>query len=133
MCPKASNLHEYEKGVSNLENAIRNSSDYSVEEERLVSVLDLLENNVTDKEIPLLIKPLEFLGGPVVPPAIVHTIGTIGSSKAFDVVLQILRECFEDGRSEETTANECVRVLDELDAERAEREGVEDIVESNWF
>ena len=49
------------------------------------------------------------------------------------VILQILRECFEDGRSEEATANECVRVLDELDAERAEREGVEDIVESNWF
>ena len=133
MQPTKNHLDEYEKGIENLSNVIKKSEDFSIEEERLVIILRLLEGNVADRHIPLLIKPLKFLGGPVLPPAIVRTVGSIGSSKAFDTILQILKDCFEGGRSEEVTANECAKMLDEIDAQRAEREGVDDILEGGWF
>ncbi|WP_295385880.1 hypothetical protein [uncultured Thiodictyon sp.] len=126
-------LSEYEMAVTSLENLAKFSADCLLAEEKLRSILGLMENCVADKDIPLLITPLEFIGGPVVPPAVVRTIGTIRSSNAFDAILRILKECFEGGRSEEATANECVKALDEIDSERAEREGVEDFLESHWF
>ena len=54
-----------------------------------------------------------------------EAVSTIKSDESFDYVFNQFLDCFVDGRNEMATANACYRAMLKIDAERVQREAID--------
>lgn len=106
------------------------SPEYQMTEQRVLSLLGGLKNVITNNEIPKLLAPLTTVGGEI-EREVARTLKVLGTSEAFDAVALILKAVLDNG-ADEATAHECLTILESMDAERMQREGVYEYAEANW-
>ena len=125
---KALQAYTHETGL--LSQLKYDSREYQVTEQRVLSLLGGLQNVVTNNDIPILTAPLTSVGGEI-EREVARTLKVLGTSEAFETVVLIFKAALDNG-ADEVTAHECLIILESMDADRMQREGLYEYAEENW-
>ena len=106
------------------------SPEYQKAEQRVLFLLDDLKDVVTNNDISALTAPLTTVGGEI-ERKVARTLKALETSEAFDAVVLIFKAALENGANE-ATAHECLTILEGMDADRMQGEGLYEYAEANW-
>jgi len=125
---KALQAYTHETGL--LSELKYGSPEYRMAEQRVLSLLGELKNVVTNNDIPKLLAPLTTVGGEI-EREVARTLKFLDTSEAFDAVALIFKAARDNGADEATT-HECLTMLESMDMERMQRDGVYEYAGANW-
>jgi hypothetical protein len=118
-------LEQYNGLVNVIMNTDYSVSEYQATEQKLASTLKQMNGKLSREHLQNITRITQVLNTELVMVSMAETISNIESQESFDYLLNQFLECFEDGRNESATAEACYQAMLKLDAERVQREAID--------
>lgn len=118
-------LEQYNGLVHVIMNTDYTAQEYVATEQKIATTLKQLNGKLGEEHLKNLTMVSKVLNSEAVMVPMAETVSSIPSDESFDYVLNQFLNCFEDGRSETTTANACYQAMLKIDSDRVQREGID--------
>ncbi|MGB1311348.1 MAG: hypothetical protein ACPG47_09065 [Leucothrix sp.] len=118
-------LDQYNSLVNVIMNTDYSAQEYDVKEQELATTLKKLHGKLSREHLCNITKVSQVINSEAVMVPMAQAVGSIKSDESFDYVLDQFLDCFEDGRNETATANACYQAMLTIDADRVQRECID--------
>ena len=118
-------LEQYNGLVNVIMNTDYSVQEYQATEKQLASTLMQMNGKLSREHLHNITRITQVLNTEMVMVPMAETVSNIESQESFDYLLNQFLECFEDGRNESATAEACYQAMLKLDAERVQREAID--------
>ena len=118
-------LEQYNGLVNVIMHTDYSAQEYIATEQELATTLKQLNGKLSREHLGSITKVSQVLNSEAIMIPMAEAVSSIKSDESFDYVLHQFLDCFENGRNEMATANACYRAMLKIDAERVQREAID--------
>ena len=118
-------LEQYNGLVNVIMNTDYSAQEYAATEQELATTLKELNGKLSQEHLGSITKVSQVVNSEAIMIPMAEAVSSIKSDESFDYVLNQFLDCFENGRNEMATANACYRAMLKIDADRVQREAID--------